>query len=98
MNPKLEKLRAEQERVQKELEQAQHQQQRLENRLSYMNTGERKARTHRLVTRGAAIESILPAVQPMTERAFYELMETVLTLPAVQSVIQSRLPEMEGDP
>ena len=98
MNPKLEKLRAEQERVQRKLGQAQHQQQRLENRLNYLNTGERKARTHRLVTRGAAIESILPAVQPMTERAFYELMETVLTLPAVQSVIQSRLPESGGDP
>ena len=47
MNPKLEKLRAEQERVQKELEQAQHQQQRLENRLSYLNAGERRARAHR---------------------------------------------------
>ena len=98
MNPKLEKLRAEQERVQRELEQAQHQQQRLENRLSYMNAGERKARTHRLITRGAAIESILPAVQPMTERAFYELMETVLTLPVAQSVIQSRIPKTDGDP
>ena len=98
MNPKLEKLRAEQERVQRELEQAQHQQQRLENRLSYLNAGERKARTHRLITRGAAIESILPAVQPMTERAFYELMETVLALPVVQSVIQSRIPKTDGDP
>ena len=98
MNPKLEKLRAEQERVQRELEQTQHQQQRLENRLSYMNTGERKARTHRLITRGAAIESFLPATQPMTERAFYELMEAVLTLPVVQSVIQSRLPKTDGDP
>lgn len=98
MNPKLEKLRAEQERVQRELEQAQHQQQRLENRLSYLNTGERRARAHRLITRGAAIESILPATQPMTERAFYELMEAVLTLPAVQSVIQSHLPKTDGDP
>lgn len=98
MNPKLEKLRAEQARAQRELEQAQHQQQRLENRLSYLNTGERRARTHRLITRGAAIESILPATQPMTERAFYELMEAVLTLPAVQSVIQPRLPKTDGDP
>ena len=98
MNPKLEKLRAEQERVRRELEQAKHQQQRLENRLSYMNTGERRARAHRLITRGAAIESILPATQPMTERAFYDLMETVLMLPAVQSVIQSRLAETDGDP
>lgn len=98
MNPKLEKLRAEQERVQRELEQTQHQQQRLENRLSYLSTGERRARAHRLITRGAAIESILPATQPMTERAFYELMEAVLTLPVVQSVIQSRLPKTGGDP
>ena len=98
MNPKLEQLRAEQERVQRELEQAQHRQQRLENRLSYLTTGDRHARAHRLITRGAAIESILPATQPMTERAFYELMEAVLTLPAVQSVIQSRLPQTGGDP
>ena len=98
MNPKLEKLRAEQERVQRELEQAKHQQQRLENRLSYMNTGERRARAHRLITRGAAIESILPATQPMTERAFYELMEAVFSLPEVQTVIQSRLPKADGDP
>ena len=98
MNPKLEKLRVEQERVQRELEQAQHQQQRLENRLSYMNTGERKARTHRLITRGAAIESILPATQPMTERAFYELMETVLTLPEARAILDARLPKADGDP
>ena len=98
MNPKLEKLRAEQERVQRELEQAQHQQQRLENRLSYMNAGERKARTHRLITRGAAIENILPAVQPMTERAFYELIEEVVSLPEVQSFLLSRLPKTGGDP
>ena len=98
MNPKLEKLRAEQERVQKELEQAQHQQQRLENRLSYMNTGDRRARAHRLITRGAAIESILPATQPMTERSFYELMEAVFSLPEVQSVLHSFLPKTDGDP
>ena len=98
MNPKLEKLRAEQERVQRELEQAQHQQQRLEDRLSYLSTGERRARAHRLIRRGAAIESILPAVQPMTERAFYELMEAVLSLPEARAVIQSRLSETDGDP
>ena len=98
MNPKLEKLRAEQERVQRELEQAKHQQQRLENRLSYMNTGERRARAHRLITRGAAIESILPATQPMTERSFYELMEAVFSLPEVQSVLHSFLPKTDGDP
>ena len=98
MNPKLEKLYAEQKRVEQELEQTQHQQQRLENRIRYISKAERKAHAHRLITRGAAIESILPATQPMTERAFYELMEAVLTLPVVQSIIQSRLPQTGGDP
>ena len=36
MNPKLEKLRAEQEHVRRELEQTQHQQRRLENRMLYL--------------------------------------------------------------
>lgn len=98
MNPKLEKLRAEQQSVQRELKQAQHQQQRLENRISYMNAGTRKARTHRLITRGAAVESILPEAKAMSERAFYELMEAVLTLPEVRAVIQSHLPKTDGDP
>ena len=98
MNPKLENLRAEQERVQRELEQTQHQAQRLENRMRYLEDGARKARTHRLVTRGAAIESILPEVKAMSERAFYELMEAVLALPEARAVIQSRLPKTDGDP
>ena len=98
MNPKLEKLHAEQQRAQRELEQAQHQQQRLENRISYLNVGERRARTHRLITCGAAIESISPEVKAMSERAFYELMETVLALPEARAVIQSRLPKTDGDP
>ena len=98
MNPKLEKLRAEQQRVQRKLEQAQHLQQRLENRIGYMNAGAQKARNHRLITRGAAVESILPEVKAMSECAFYELMEAVLTLPEVRAVIQSRLPKTDGDP
>ena len=45
MNPKLEKLYAEQEQAQKELRQAQHQAQRLENRIRYIGKIERRART-----------------------------------------------------
>ena len=96
MNPKLEKLCAEQERVQIELEQTKHQQQRLENRISYLNTGERRARAHRVITRGAAIESILPAVQTMPEREFYQLMEDVFSLPEVLSFLHSRLSKPDG--
>lgn len=98
MNPELEKLYAEQERVQRELEQAQHQQQRLENKIQYFNKAERRARSHRLITRGAAIESILPAVQPLPERAFYQLMEDVFSLPEVLSFLHSRLSKSDSDP
>lgn len=98
MNPKLEKLYAEQEHVEQELEQTQHQQQRLENRIRYIRKAERKARDHRLITRGAAVEHLWPQVKPMTEGAFYELIEAVLTLPDAQSILQARLPKTDGDP
>ena len=98
MNPKLEKLYAEKERVEQELEQTQHQQQRLENRIRYISKTERKARDHRLITRGAAVEHFWPQVKPMTEGAFYELMEAVLALPDAQSILRARLPETDGDP
>ena len=34
--------------------------QRLKNRQAYLDSGSRKQRSHRLITRGAAIESIAP--------------------------------------
>ena len=98
MNPKLEKLYAEQERVEQELEQTQHQQQRLENRIRYISKAERRARNHKLITRGAAVEHLWPQVKPMTEGTFYELMEAVLALPDAQSILRARLPETDGDP
>ena len=98
MNPKLEKLYAEQEQTQKRLEQAQHQAQRLENRIRYINKIERKARNHRLITRGAAVEHLWPQAKPMTESAFYELMEAVLSLPEAKAILNAHRPKADGDP
>ena len=98
MNPKLEKLYAEQERVEQKLEQARHQQQRLENRIRYLSKAERRARNHKLITRGAAVEHLWPQVRPMTEGAFFELMEAVLALPEAQSILQAFLAKTDGDP
>ena len=98
MNPKLEKLYAEQEQVQKNLEQAQHEAQRLENRIRYIGKIERRARNHRLITRGAAVEHLWPQVNPMTECAFYELMEAVLSLPEARKILDAHLPQADGDP
>ena len=56
----IEKLQAEKEKVERQLAQEQHKIQRLENRAAYYEKGERRKRTHRLITRGAAIESVAP--------------------------------------
>lgn len=98
MNPKLEKLYAEQEQTQKRLEQAQHEAQRLENRIRYISKTERRARNHRLITRGAAVEHLWPQVKPMTESAFYELMEEVLSLSEAGKILDAHLPKADGDP
>ena len=87
MSKTLEQLRAEQARDNALLEQYQHRLERLENRAKYLSKAERTARTHRLITRGAAVESIIPEVKSMEEVPFYSLMEQILSLPDVQAVI-----------
>ena len=77
------------------LEQYQHQGQRIENRIRYYQQGERRKRTHRLITRGAAVESIAPEVRGMSERAFFVLMEQVFSLPEVAALV-SRVIDQEG--
>ena len=70
------------------LEQYQHRGQRYENRIRYYTEGERKKRTHRLITRGAAVESIAPEVRDMSERAFFLLTEKVFSLPEVAALVE----------
>ncbi len=83
MNPQIEELRAEQEQIQQEIEQIEHQQVLIENRIAYLKGAERRKRAHCLSTKGAAVESIVPAVKDMDKVDFYELMEKVLTHPAI---------------
>ena len=96
MSKTLEQLRAEQARDKALLEQYQHRIQRLENRAKYLSKAERTARTHRLITRGAAVESIAPEIKIMAEVPFYSLMEQILSLPDVRAVIQSALSKEDG--
>ena len=91
MSKTLEQLRAEQARDKALLEQYQHRLERLENRAKYLSKAERTARTHRLITRGAAVESIVPEVKSMEEVPFYGLMEQILSLPEAQAVIRRTL-------
>ena len=78
-----------------ELGHYQHKQQRLENCIRYYTEGERKKRNHRLITRGAAVESIVPEVRGMSERAFFVLMEQVFSLPEVAALVSHAADQQE---
>ena len=72
-----------------QLAQLQHRQQQLENRRSYYEKGDRRKRTRRLITRGAAIESVQPLAKVLTETEFYAFAEKVFALPEVKSLLMS---------
>ena len=83
----IEKLQAEKEKVGRQLAQEQHKIQRLENRAAYYEKGNRRKRAHRLITRGAAIESVAPQTKDLSETAFYAFAEQVFTLPDTQRLL-----------
>ncbi len=87
LNKELEKLRADKAKAEKELEYLQHDMQRLQNRLAYLEKGERQKRAHRLITKGAVIESLAPATKEMGETDFFSLMEKILALPDVLALL-----------
>ena len=72
--PELEAEKAENER---KLSQLQHKKQQLENRAVYYEKGDRRKRAHRLITRGAAIESVAPLAKVLSETEFYAFAERV---------------------
>ena len=96
MNKKREELEKEYAEATVKLEQYQHKGQRLENRIKYNQQGDRKKRNHRLITRGGAVESIVPEVRGMSERAFFLLMEKVFSLPEVAALVSRATDQQEG--
>ena len=79
------------------VEQYQHQAQRIENRYRDYQESRRKKRTHRLITRGGAVESIAPQVRGLSERAFFLLMEQIFSLPEVATLVSCATNQQEGD-
>ena len=77
----------EQGAIQKELSQAKHRYQRIEQQIKYLQDGERKKRTLRLVIKGAVVEHIAPVVKGMGEREFYELVQRIFDLPEVKAIL-----------
>ena len=73
--------------TEQKLEQESRRLARLKNRKTYYENGERQKRAHRLITRGAAFESLAPEIKTLGEAEFYELAEKIFALPEVQNLI-----------
>ena len=73
--------------TEREFEQESRRLARLKNCKTYYESGERKKRAHRLITRGAAVESLVPSVKEMSGVEFYELAEKIFALPEVKNLI-----------
>ena len=92
----LAELNAEKENIERQLAQEQHKIQRLENRAAYYEKGDRRKRAHRLITRGAAIESVAPQTKDLSERAFYAFAEQVFALPDTQRLLTEAVSRHAG--
>ena len=85
--PTTEKLKQEIADAEKKLTQERSRLQRLQNRKSYYEKGDRKKRAHRLNTRGAAVERIAPLPKVLGETEFYAFTEKVFALPEVRALL-----------
>ena len=92
----LAELNAEKEKIERQLVQEQHIIQRLENRAAYYAKGERRKRAHRLITRGAAIESVAPQTKELGETEFYTFAEQVFALPDTQRLLTEAVSRHAG--
>ena len=77
--------------------------QKLENLDEYYKRGERAKRAHRLIAKGAAIESILPESKEMEDADFYQLMQRILSSAEAQEIWKAYLDahppfQEEGEP
>ena len=92
----IEKLQVKKENIERQLAQEQHKIQRLENRAAYYEKGERRKRAHRLITRGAAIESVAPQTKDLSETEFYAFAEQVFALPEAQRLLMEAVSNHAG--
>lgn len=86
-SPELKKLEAEKAEAAQQLMREQHKYQRLCNREQYYKKRKRAARAHRLITRGAAVESVSPLVKVLGEVEFFSLVERIFSMPEVTGMV-----------
>ncbi len=95
MGKSREELQKEYNEATAKLAQYQHKVQRAENRLRYYTEGNRKKRTHRLITRGAEVESVVPEVRSMNQSEFRLLVEQIFSLPEVAALVRRAADQQE---
>jgi hypothetical protein len=82
-NAKIEKLRAEQEKTRAAIEDAELKVEQGENKVKRLtqslSTAERKARTRRLIERGALVESFIPDADLLTNNELKAFLQATLT-------------------
>ena len=71
------------------LAQLKHQQERLENRITYYEKGERKKRTHRLCTIAGTLESIAPGIKELMLPEVIELLEHIFNETEVKRMVHN---------
>ena len=86
-------LKAEIAANERQLAQLRHKQQQLENRAAYYEKGDRRKRAHRLITRGAAIESVAPLAKVLSETEFHAFAEKALAIPEVKGLLMEAVNE-----
>ena len=86
-SPELKKLEAEKAEAERQLMREHHKYQRLCNREQYYKKGERIARTHHLITRGAAVESVSPLMKVLGEVEFFSLVERIFSMPEIKDKV-----------
>ena len=86
-------LKAEIAANERQLAQLRHKQQQLENRAAYYEKGDRRKRAHRLIPRGAAVESVAPLAKVLSETEFYSFVEKALALPKVKGLLMEAVNE-----
>ena len=96
MSKELDELRREYAENEAKLQQYQHRVKRLEQRRQYYEKGERQKRAHRLITRGAAVESTAPEVRPLSEQGFYALAQQIFSMPEVRAAVRAAA-QREGE-
>ncbi len=73
---KITELQKEREEAQKKIKQYEHQAQKIEQRNSQLY---RKIRTHRLIERGAILESFIPNAENYDNKVIQQFLSTILT-------------------